>query len=467
MNKVNKSKVVKAILISVLASGLVVSLSGCTAGSEISVPEYQTATVGRGDITVDITAAGNLSYALEEDLAFETAGYVEEVLVEEGDEVSQGQVLATLDTSDLEEAVTEAEKAVENAKVAVLQTQASQLQAEASLEQEEEDLKNLKRQDIHGYRRTIAELNLETAELNLETAELNLEIANSNLVSAEEDLAEAQEELDGAVITAPFEGFVTSVDVEGGDEVYKGTVAVQVVDPQRFKAKILVGEMDIFEIKLGGEALVQVDSLTMLSIPAEVSYISPTATIQSGVVNYEVEAELESLETLKQEMLDAIQERQEAMQEAASGEMPERLKQAIEQGDITQEQAEEMMKSMEEGQREAQAEVEDVQLKEGLSVTVSIIVDEASNVLLVPNQAITYQEMRAYVQVLKDGDNEEQIIEERSIQTGINDWQYTEVTNGLSEGEEVVISETTSISTTTEQEQRGPPRGGIRMAPPH
>ena len=426
------------------------------------------ATVGRGDITVDITAAGNLSYAFEEDLAFESAGYVEEVLVEEGDEVSQGQVLATLDTGDLEQAVTEAEKAVEQAKVALLQAQASQLQTEASLEQEEEDLKNLKRQNIHGYRRTIAELNLEAAELNLEAAELRLEMANSDLVSVEEDLAEAQEELDGAVIIALFDGFVTSVDVEGGDEVYKGTVAVQIADPERFKAEILVGEMDIFEIKLGSEALVEIDSQPMLSISAEVTYISPTATIQSGVVNYEVEVELESLGTLKQEMLEAIQERQEAMQEAASGEMPERLKQAIEQGDITQEQAEEMMKSMEEGQREAQAEVEDMQLKEGLSVTVSIIVDEARNVLLVPNQAITRQGMGAYVLVLKDGDNEEQIIEERPIQTGINDWQYTEVISGLSEGEEVVVPEATATEATSEQGTGGgPPRGGIRMIPPH
>jgi HlyD family secretion protein len=358
---------------------------------------------------------------------------VEEVLVEEGDEVSQGQVLATLDTGDLEDAVTEAEKAVENAKVAVLQTQASQLQAEASLEQEEEDLKNLRRQNIHGYRRTIAELNLEAAELNLEAAELRLEMANSDLVSAEEDLAEAQEELEEAVITALFDGFVTSVDVEGGDEVYKGTVAVQVVDPQRFKAEILVGEMDIFEIKLGGEALVEVSSMPItLSIPAEVTYISPTATIQSGVVNYEVEVELEPLGTLKQEMLEAMQEKR--------GE--------------TQGEPQNPMLAMLEG----------FQLKEGLNITVSVIVDEASNVLLVPNQAITYQGMRAYVQVLKTGDNEEQIIEERSIQTGINDWQYTEVSDGLIEGEEVVIPETTSTDTsTTSQQGMGgrPPSGNM------
>ncbi len=397
-----RSKIFRAMLTVFVVSGLAVPLSGCTSGSEAPTQQYQVATVEHGDITVDITAAGNLSYALEEDLAFETAGYVEEVLVEEGDEVSQSQVLATLDTSDLELAVTEAEKAVENAKVALLQ-------AQANLEQDEEDLKNLKRQNIHGYQRTIA-------ELNLEAAELKLEMANSDLVSAEEDLTEAQEELDKATIVAPFDGFVTRVDVEGGDEVFKGTVALQVVDPKRFKAEIMVGEMDIFDVKSGQEARVQVDALTMLNIPAKVTYISPIATIQSGVVTYEVEVELESLETIRQQMLEMRQEEQETMPTLR----------------------------------------EDFQLKEGLNVTVSIIVDEASDVLLVPNQAITYQGREAYVQVLVSG-----VTEERLIQTGISDWQYTEVTDGLIEGEEVVIPQATPATSSGQGMGDGPPGGMV------
>ena len=420
----NRSKIIKAMLIVLAVAGLAIPLSGCASTSEVASLESQTVTVEHGDITVDITATGNLSYALAEDLAFEIGGYVEEVMVEEGDEVSEDQVLASLDTSDLELAVTEAEKAVENAQVAVLQEQASKISAEANWKQADYNRRVLQGALAESRQRKIAELQVEAAKLSLEAAELKLEMTNSDLVSAEEDLTEAQEELDKATIVAPFDGFVTRIDVEGGDEVFKGTVALQVVDPKRFKAEIMVGEMDIFEIKLGGEALVEVSSLPItLSIPAEVSYISPTATISSGVVNYEVEVELESLEALKQEMLETMQERQGEMQGETQNPMLTTL--------------------------------EGLQLKEGLNVTVSIIVDEASNVLLVPNQAINYQGMRAYVQVLKDGDNEEQIIEERPIQAGINDWQYTEVTDGLIEGEQVLVPETTSTSTTSEGRMGG------------
>jgi len=406
MNKVSKSKTVRALLIAALAGGLVFSLAGCTPRQEAAAPQVETAAVTRGDITVDITAAGNLSYALEEDLAFEAAGWVEDILVEEGDAITDGQLLAWLDTSDLEMDVVQAE-------ASLLQAKASQKSALANLEQAEEDLKTLKRQNIHGYRRDIAELNLEATELRLSAAELSLG-------AAQDSLAEAQEELDGATIVAPFDGFATHVDVEGGDEVYKGTVAVQIADPDKFKSELLVSESDIFKVALGGEAVVAVDSQPMLSIPAEVTYISPTATIASGVVNYEVEVELRSLEALKREMQQEMQQRQTAMPELS-----------------------EAMTDM----------LDSLQLKEGLNVTVSIIVDQATDVLLVPNQAITYQGMSASVQVMTDS-----VTEERSIEIGINDWQYTEVIFGLNEGEQVVVPESAPTSIIPEQ-----PNGMMRM----
>ena len=76
--------------------------------------------------------------------------------------------------------------------------------------------------------------------------------------------------------------------------------------------------------------------------------------------------------------------------------------------------------------------------------------------LLVPNSAITTQGWQTYVQVLSpDG-----AIEERVIQTGISDWQYTEVTDGLNEGEQVVALQGTTTTPSTSQEG---PSGGIRI----
>jgi hypothetical protein len=141
------------------------------------------------------------------------------------------------------------------------------------------------------------------------------------------------------------------------------------------------------------------------------------------------------------------------MQGIAQGELPERLKQAIEEGQITQEEAEEMLRQMQQAQGGQQGQVptifEDVQLREGLTITVSLIVDEASDVLLVPNSAITTQGRQTCVQVLSpDG-----TIEDRAITTGITDYVNTEVTGGLSEGEQVIVPQggTTSVKEQDEE----------------
>ena len=99
----NRTKLLRVMVIIAL-TGLAISLTSCNAGSQAaSTPENQVVTIQCGDITVDITAAGNLSFTREEDLAFNIAGTLEEVLVEVGDSVEEGQVLAKLDTSEWEE----------------------------------------------------------------------------------------------------------------------------------------------------------------------------------------------------------------------------------------------------------------------------------------------------------------------------------------------------------------------------
>jgi RND family efflux transporter MFP subunit len=269
--------------------------------------------------------------------------------------------------------------------------------------------------DVEDAKKAVAdaEYALDEARLDVEEARHDVEEAKLDVTDAEKELLNTQEKLEEAndkspIIEAPFDGFITKVNVEGGDEVLTGTVAVQLADPNRFEADIMVSEMDIFQVKLGGEAWVQVDAMSGLTLPAEVIHISPTSTIQSGVVNYEVKVELQSLES-------ATQKRQAAISE-------------------------------------------DFQLREGLTVTVTIMVAEQTDILLVPNNAITLRGTEAYVQVVKDD-----ATEERAIETGISDWQYTEVISGLSEGEQVIVPKGSAITSTTQQAGS---RGGTMMFGP-
>ena len=129
---------------------LMITLPGCGSESD-SEPESQVATVQRGDLTIDITAVGNLELAKTEDLAFEVAGTVVEVFVEEGDTIEEGQTLATLDTSEWDEQLKTLEKKL--------------VDAERSLITKERALATTERQV------TAKELAVRQAELDLQTAE--------------------------------------------------------------------------------------------------------------------------------------------------------------------------------------------------------------------------------------------------------------------------------------------------------
>ena len=536
------------ILVATVAGGvLAASLAGCGAKAS-STPESQIATVQRGDITVSITGTGNLAYSKTADLAFEMAGIVQEVLVEEGEIVTEGQKLAGLDGTEWDDQVNMMEKALtaaqRNLKSAERQITAKELavrQVELDLQSAEDNVADIPavkaaqdlvdmaesaltaaqatyganpsftgtqlqaiQQQLADAKRNLhevlagksfnttsdmalqiskANLKVEQVQRQLEDAKIAVEDANLAKTDAEQSLEDAQNDLDEAkgltpAIVAPFAGVVTSVKVEGGAEVKKGAVAVQIADPTKFEANILVGENDIFQVKLDGDATVQVDSLSGLSLPAKVTYVAPTATVQQGVVNYRVMVELQSLEEIAQQRQQATQG---AGQADASTQLSERLKQAVQSGRMTQEQADAFLKQMQEGgsaffqqgtsgsqspfgQRFQQgaAAPESFQLRQGLSVTVNIVTAERNNVLLVPNDAVTRKAGATLVNVQANGSTEQ-----RQVTCGISDWQHTEIINGLTEGDQVVITKSTSTSASGSnqgsQQRFGVPGGGFMI----
>jgi macrolide-specific efflux system membrane fusion protein len=383
MKALMKKRVSKIVLAVVLCGVVAFLLVSVFKPDSAPALQYQIATVQGGNLTIEITGSGNLALSSTEDLNFEMAGTVQEVLVEIGDSVEEGQVIARLDTSEWEDELTKLE-------LNLLQAKINLWNAELALDKAEADTTS-------AYR---------AWDIRIKT--LQVKLADGSLKDAEEALEEASEA--SPEVTAPFDGFVTNVNVSGGDEVKKGTVAATLADPNKFEVDIMVNEMDISQVEKGGEATLQADAISGISFPAKVTYIAPTATIQSGVVNYGVTVEVESLE-------------------------------AVAQGSNSTSQA--------------LATSQASQLREGLTVTVGIIVDQRFNVLVVPNGAITTQGGHSYVQVLSpDG-----TIEMRAIKTGITDYVNTEVTDGLSEGEKVIVPQGTDTSSTTTSQWPGMPGG--------
>jgi len=321
--------------------------------------------------------------------------------------------------------------------------------AQGNLDAAQQDLLDASTIDIDNAKQAVAD-----AEAQLGDAKLAVDDANKALQEAQSNLDETKSA--SPEIKAPFAGFITKVNVAGGDEVKKGTAAVTLADPTKFEAVIPVSELDILKIKLGGIAEVQADALSGVMMPATVTHISPTATISSGVVNYKVTVQLSQL---------SISQNQTASG-AASGNATGQRQFFVPgaSGNITIPSANftggNFTRRGTDGAAQSGQSITtttaNVQPKEGMTVTVSIVTDSRTSVLLVPNAAITTQNGQAYVEVVKaDG-----TLEQRAIQTGISDYQSTEVTGGLAEGEEVMVTRSTTTTTSGQQGQGGAFFGG-------
>jgi HlyD family secretion protein len=310
-----------------------------------------------------------------------------------------------------------------------------------------------------------AQLQVEQSQQALEDAKTAVADANTAVDSANQDIQDAQQAVNDAqsnldkvkalspVITAPFDGFITKVNVSGGDEIQKGTVAVQIADPNQFQANILVTENDIFSVKLGGDATVSLDALSNVTYPAKITKISPTATVSSGVVNYSVTIQLTSLQPVNTKQNSTTQvPSQPAAGSTSSGTLPA----------ITPSAGTSTQPAVSSASSASTGSLQTVTLKDGLSATVEIIQQQATGVLVVPSKAITRKSQTYTVQVVNGT-----ATETRTVQIGITDGTNTQIVQGLSEGEQITYTVSSSSSSSSSSNNQsnsllgvgGPPGG--------
>jgi len=254
------------------------------AGQEIT-PD--TVEVARGDIVKTVLVDGNLEVPDKAYLSFGITGTVTEVLVAEGDNVTEGQVLARLDAPSLEISVEMAELQVEMAEE---QVEAAEAQYESAREglQIPEGLEFLENATellagLLGMDEDTAKANLNAARMNLEMAELNLESAELNL--------------EKAVIEAPFDGVVADITIAEGQQMSAATMAapaITLVGTSGIRMRGFIDEIDISAVEVGQSANITLDALPDVAINGELAFISPMGTALIGVVSYSTILTLEN-----------------------------------------------------------------------------------------------------------------------------------------------------------------------------
>lgn len=202
----------------------------------------------------------------------------------------------------------------------------------------------------------------------------NLQASQVSVDSALNSVKTAQINLDNAVLTAPSAGIVASIANQLGEFVSGGNTNSAFIVLTNTNAMVLhgtVGEADVPKLKLGQVATITVDALGTQKMTGKVTSLDPVATISQGVPVYGIDIAID---------------------------------------------------------------VPAQSLKAGMSGTAGVILASKTNVLTVPNTTIRTVSGQRGVQVLKDGEAVDTV-----VQFGIANDSVTEVVNGLAEGDTVVI----------------------------
>ena len=337
---------------------------------------FQTSPLERGDLAASVGATGSVRARQTATLTWQTNGIVGEINAGIGDSVSQDFVLSSLSKASLSQSIILAEADLVNAQKALedlLESDTALLEAQKAVDRAEEsytkaynwrvelngkiDIKetyydqfgNLRVKEYKGYasQETIddAERDLALAESRLEdvrrTYERLLQGEDSADVAAARSRVEAaQATLNLARLTAPFDGTVTQSSQVVGDQVAPGTVAFRIDDLSTMLVDVQVSEVDINSVSVGQSATLSFDAVLDQDYHGKVVEVGQAGDTIQGVVSFTVTIEL----------TDA-----------------------------------------------------DEQVKPGMTAAVSVIVEEVTGSLLIPNRAVRLVDGERVVYILKDG----------------------------------------------------------------
>jgi len=243
--------------------------------------QYKTAYVSRGSLSITVTATGTLEPVNQVEVGSEISGTIKMVLVDFNDYVKKDQVLARMDTDQLQAKVNQAKASLDWAKAQVKQVEATIIETRNSLARSQELAK--------------------TGMCSVQECEASQAIYDrtvANLASVQAQVVQSQAALDSelttlakATIHSPIDGIVLIRDVEPGQ-----TMAASFQTPVMFtlaenltqmELHVDVDEADVGQISVGQEALFTVDAYANRNFPAKISEVHFASQTVDGVVTYE------------------------------------------------------------------------------------------------------------------------------------------------------------------------------------
>jgi HlyD family secretion protein len=356
------------------------------------------AKVEKGDLAKSVVATGKVTPITKVEVKSKASGIVKKLLVDYGDRVKKGQLLAQLDKIEIEAQVEQSKAALEAAQANLKSSQADFERAKVDAEGPDVPLlkraydraENMAKDGVvstsaledaqKNYEMSLNKQNVSKAQVTV----LKAKIAQSqaNVAQDQANLKQLEEQLSYTDIISPIDGIVLSRDVQMGDAVSSilvlgssATLVMTLGDTSEVYVKGKVDESDIGKVYLGQRARIKVESFKDKTFDGKVTKISPMGVEKDNVTTFEVRVSIQN----------------------PGGE-----------------------------------------LKAEMTANAEIILDEHKNVLQIPEGAILYdKDKKASVEIPdpkgKEGKNKV------AVNIGISNGAKTEVLSGLKEGDQVVL----------------------------
>ena len=390
INVNNKIKAGLGILVLLLGAYFMSSSDG-DGTLEVSVME-----LGRKDLTSQVVADGVLKPETEVKLSSNNTTYITDIAVKEGDFVSKGDFLMSLDDRQQKAATAASKASVEATKVNLNNA----------------EIKRNRQEELY-KKGLISDQEMENTNSSYASALSSFNNAEARYIQDEDALSKLR-------LIAPQDGTITFIDGEVGDLAQGGmfnpSVLLKLSDLSKMEVYVNVNENDIADISINDTAIIEVDAYQDQKFKGVVKEVAYAATTSSGgsqqqVTNFEVKIQM-------LEVVDGMRPGMSATVEIITEERNQVL--AIPIQSLT-----------------TPRKPKNSEKKASFSVNVDADQKEWGD----RSKSMSGKTGRTVVFVINDG-----VAEQRFVETGIVGERDYEVTSGLEEGEKVVTGGFVAIS---------------------
>lgn len=364
-------------------------------------PRFVTATVTRGSIEDAVLATGTVQAFKQVSVGAQVSGQVKSLKVQLGQRVKKGELIAEIDSITQQNNVRNAEAALENVRAQLAAQQASLIEAELGYKRQKQLL------DADAGSRA----DFEAAEATRNTTRANIAALQAQIKQAGITADTAKVNLGYTKIVSPIDGIVVALVVQEGQTVNANQTTptiIKVAQLDTVTVKTQISEADVIKVKPG--------------LPVYFTILGDPDTRYN--------AELRTIEPATDAILTETTSSSSSSSTASSSTT------AIYYNGLFD------------------VPNPDNKLRISMTAQVSIVRAQAKDALLIPSSALGQRSREGYTVRVLDAQGQPQA---RKVRVGINNNVNAEVTEGLAEGDQVVVAESAALGAGGQTNMRRPP----------